>query len=87
MLGSVLLRIVLSATSGSTTIYGPLATPIAVLIWLYVMSLAVLVGAAFNAAADGIWPGLTGIDPKEEDREQTLLPTDPSMPGSGSDHD
>jgi membrane protein len=69
VLGSVLLRIVLSATSGSTTIYGPLAAPIAVLIWLYVMSLAVLVGAAFNAAADGIWPGLTGIDPKEEVRD------------------
>ena len=68
VLGSVLLRVVLNASSGSSTIYGPLATPIAVLIWVYVMALAVLVGAAFNAAADGIWPGLTGIDPAEEDR-------------------
>ena len=64
--GSVVLRLVLNATSGSTTIYGPLATPIAVLVWLYVMSLAVLVGAAFNAAADHVWPGLTGIDPAAE---------------------
>jgi membrane protein len=69
VLGSVLLRVVLSASSGSSTIYGPLATPIAVLIWLYVMSLAVLVGAAFNAAADVLWPGLTGIDPAEEDHD------------------
>jgi membrane protein len=75
VLGSVLLRAVLSASSGSSTIYGPLATPIAVLIWLYVMSLAVLVGAAFNAAADGVWPRLTGIDPHEEVRDTDTRPT------------
>ena len=69
VVGSVLLRVALNASSGSTTIYGPLATPIAVLLWLYVMSLAVLVGAAFNAAADTVWPGLSGIDPCEEDRD------------------
>ena len=78
VLGSVLLRVVLSASSGSSTIYGPLATPIAVLIWVYVLSLAVLVGAAFNAAADGIWPGLTGIDPDEEDRDADVRPTEPA---------
>jgi len=76
VLGSVLLRAVLSATSGSSTIYGPLATPIAVLIWLYVMSLAVLVGAAFNAAADGVWPRLSGIDHREEDHDVDRSPTD-----------
>jgi membrane protein len=75
VIGSVLLRVVLNASSGSSTIYGPLATPIAVLIWLYVMSLAVLVGAAFNAAADGIWPGLTGIDPSEEVHQPDTRPT------------
>lgn len=69
VLGSVLLRVVLNASSGSSTIYGPLATPIAVLLWLYVMSLAVLVGAAFNAAADDVWPRLTGIDPRQEVRD------------------
>ncbi|WP_344740733.1 YihY/virulence factor BrkB family protein [Microlunatus spumicola] len=69
VIGSVLLRYALSASTGSSTIYGPLAAPIAVLIWLYVMSLAVLVGAAFNAAADVLWPGLTGIDPAEEDHD------------------
>jgi membrane protein len=74
VLGSVLLRMVLSASSGSSTIYGPLATPIAVLIWLYVVSLAVLVGAAFNAAADEVWPRLTGIDAKEEVRDVDARP-------------
>jgi membrane protein len=75
VLGSVLLRVVLSASGGSSTIYGPLAAPIAVLIWVYVMALAVLVGAAFNAAADGIWPGLTGIDPDEEVHDTDTRPT------------
>ena len=33
--GSYLLRVVLGLTIGSASIYGPLAAPIAVLIWLY----------------------------------------------------
>jgi membrane protein len=55
--GSALLRAVLVDTArGSTSIYGPLATPIAVLLWLYVLSIAVLIGAAINATADQLWP-------------------------------
>ena len=55
--GSALLRWILVATaSGSTSIYGPLAAPIAVLLWLYLLSIAVLIGAALNAALDQIWP-------------------------------
>ena len=46
--GSVLLRFVLSKSIGSPTIYGPLAAPIAFLIWLYVISIAVLIGAALQ---------------------------------------
>lgn len=61
VVGSALLRLVLSASGSSTTVYGPLAAPIAVLIWLYVVSVAVLVGAAFNAAVDDVWPRLSGI--------------------------
>jgi membrane protein len=55
--GSALLRMVLVGTAkGSTSIYGPLAAPIAVLLWLYLLSIAVLIGAALNAAFDQIWP-------------------------------
>jgi membrane protein len=55
--GSALLRWVLVGTAkGSTSIYGPLAAPIAVLLWLYILSIAVLIGAALNAAFDAIWP-------------------------------
>lgn len=63
--GSVLLRLALSASTGSTSIYGPLAAPIAVLVWLYLISLAVLLGAAFNAAVDKVWPRLSGIDHRD----------------------
>jgi len=59
--GSALLREVLSAVNGSTSIYGPLAAPIAVLLWLYLISIAILIGAAFNAALDDVWPRLSGI--------------------------
>jgi membrane protein len=57
VLGSYVLRIILTTTAGkSTSIYGPLAAPIAVMLWLYLVSFAVLVGAAVNAAFDRIWP-------------------------------
>jgi membrane protein len=57
ILGSFLLRWVLTTTAGeSTSIYGPLAAPIAVLLWLYLLSIAVLIGAATNAAFDRVWP-------------------------------
>lgn len=55
-LGSFLVRWIISVSVGGTSIYGPLATPIVLLIWLYVISIAVLIGAAFNAAVEKEWP-------------------------------
>ncbi|MGO1975258.1 MAG: YihY/virulence factor BrkB family protein [Propionibacteriaceae bacterium] len=60
--GSALLRVALGATTGTTSIYGPLAAPIAVLLWLYLISIAVLIGAAFNAALDEVFPLFSGIE-------------------------
>ncbi|RLV49450.1 YihY/virulence factor BrkB family protein [Nocardioides mangrovicus] len=55
VLGSALLRWVLLGTAeDSTSIYGPLAAPIAVLLWLYLLSIAVLIGAALNASVEEI---------------------------------
>ena len=55
--GSFLLRWVLTETAAdSRSIYGPLASPIAVLLWLYLLSVAVLIGAAVNAAFDSVFP-------------------------------
>jgi membrane protein len=57
VLGSFLLRAFLTVTAAdSRSIYGPLAAPIAVLLWLYILSIAVLVGAALNAAFDTVFP-------------------------------
>jgi membrane protein len=57
LLGSFLLREFLTVTAAdSKSIYGPLAAPIAVLLWLYLLSLAVLVGAALNASVDTVFP-------------------------------
>ena len=68
--GSVLLRFVLSKSIGSTTIYGPLAAPIAFLLWLYVISIAVLIGAAFNSGLDDVFPRLSGIDHDDPDTDK-----------------
>ncbi len=57
LLGSFLLREFLTVTAAdSRSIYGPLAAPIAVLLWLYILSIAVLVGAALNASFDTVFP-------------------------------
>jgi membrane protein len=66
--GSALLRLVLGASTSTTSIYGPLAAPIAVLLWLYLISIAVLIGAALNAALDEVWPRLSGLHPAAEGR-------------------
>jgi membrane protein len=78
--GSFVLRWVISVSVGGTSIYGPLAAPIVVLLWLYVLALAVLIGAALNAAVDDVWPSPTttrarieGAD-GSEDNPLTPLP-------------
>ncbi|MEU5660871.1 YihY/virulence factor BrkB family protein [Streptomyces sp. NPDC047737] len=58
VLGSFLLRIYLTSTVEGPTIYGSLAAPIAVLLWIGISAFAVLVGAAVNAAIDHVWPSL-----------------------------
>ncbi|EFQ83836.1 YihY family protein [Aeromicrobium marinum DSM 15272] len=52
VLGAYFVRWALGFSSGGTSIYGPLAAPIAVLLLLYVLSISVLIGAAINAAID-----------------------------------
>ncbi|WP_053080052.1 YihY/virulence factor BrkB family protein, partial [Nostocoides japonicum] len=47
---------VAASLNGGMSIYGPLAAPIVVLIWLYFLAIAVLIGAALNAAIREIWP-------------------------------
>jgi membrane protein len=53
---SYVLRWVLENSVNTSSIYGPLSAPIAVLIWLYILSITVLIGAALNAAFDRVYP-------------------------------
>lgn len=53
---SLVMRVVLEASVGGTSIYGPLSTPIVVLIWLYVLAISVLIGASLNAAVEQVYP-------------------------------
>jgi membrane protein len=82
LLGSYLLRLIIAASVGGQSIYGPLAAPIVLLLWLYLLAIAVLIGAAFNAAIDQRWPsGRNGDRPPTQPpdgaahaREKQLTP-------------
>ena len=65
VLGSFLLRIYLTQTVEGPTIYGSLAAPVAVLLWIGVSAFAVLVGAAVNAALDRVWPSVATAAARE----------------------
>jgi len=60
----------LSVAGTSTSIYGPLAAPIIVLIWFYFLAITVLIGAALNSAVDRVWPDPTKAAAREEARAQ-----------------
>jgi membrane protein len=55
-LASFVVRGTIAASLGGTSIYGPLSAPIVLLIWLYSLAIAVLIGAALNAAVRQLWP-------------------------------
>lgn len=67
VIGSSALRWVILVISGSATIFGPLAAPIALLAWLYLIAFAVLVGGALNAAIAKVTPRFAGITPEQAD--------------------
>ena len=81
---SFLLRFVISASIGGTSIYGPLATPIVVLIWLYFLAIAVLIGAALNAAVDEMFPQPNRVAAR---REHPHAGTPPITPVPHADED
>jgi membrane protein len=56
---AAVLRAVLAAWFSPVSVYGSLAAPIALLLWLYITALAVLIGALLNAEVDRLWPGVS----------------------------
>lgn len=68
LIASFVVRGTIAASIGGTSIYGPLSAPIVLLIWLYALAIAVLIGAAFNAAIRTLWP----IEDERGMRERVL---------------
>jgi len=88
VVGSYVLRLVLTATAAeSSSIYGPLAAPIAVLLWLYIVAIAVLIGAAVNASFDAVFPQNATSRAREEifASLRAVLPTMTSEHKDGHD--
>ncbi|GLW70604.1 membrane protein [Kitasatospora phosalacinea] len=63
---SVGLRLYLVSSVEGHSVYGSLAAPVAVLLWIFVVALAVLIGAAMNAAIDRRWPTVETADARAE---------------------
>ncbi|MFI7589187.1 YihY/virulence factor BrkB family protein [Spongisporangium articulatum] len=61
VLASYVLRWTIAASVDGASIYGPLAAPIVVLIWLYFLAIAVLIGAALNAVIDEMFPSANRV--------------------------
>ena len=94
VLASWVLRVWLAGSIGGTSVYGPLTAAILVLIWLYFLAFAVLVGAGLNAASQQLWPtpGSDGAPAAEERAEGVEEggpsgPVGPSRPAGPQDAD
>jgi membrane protein len=91
VLGSSLLRVYLTSTVEGPTIYGSLAAPVAVLLWIGVSAFAVLVGAAVNAAIDRVWPAAATAAAREANERlrqaQVAEYVARTAAGAGSDPD
>ncbi|GAB2679212.1 YihY/virulence factor BrkB family protein [Thalassiella azotivora] len=86
VLASWVMRLVIAESVGGASIYGPLATPIIVLIWLYLIAIAVLIGAGLNAAVDRLWPdprrAAARLGPAAHGDEMPLTPVEPGVPAA-----
>ena len=87
---SVLIRLWAAQAAGGTVVFGPLTAPIILMMWLFAMSLAVLIGAALNAAIRRLWPPPEWRGPRvrasawwEERRAQQGADEDSASDGEG----
>lgn len=79
--GSFVLRWLIHFSVGGTSIYGPLAAPIVVLLWLYGLAIAVLIGAALNSAVDSIWRDETIDEARRRDEGREIPLAEPAARG------
>ncbi len=74
VLGSYGLRLYVHLVVGRALTYGALATPIAALLFFYILALAVLIGAELNATLERLWP--RGPRPRRIDKLRSRLTND-----------
>lgn len=53
---SILIRRWAETAAGGTSVFGPLTVPIILMVYLYFLAFAVLIGASLNAAIRRLWP-------------------------------
>ena len=56
VLASFVVRGLIANSLGGSSIYGPLSAPIVLLIWLYFLAIAILIGAGLNGAVRHLYP-------------------------------
>jgi membrane protein len=79
LLGAAALRSYVEAALRTDDIYGPLATPLVVLLWLYLTAFAVLLGAELNAEIERTWPHKPRDD---EDRDESDYEPEAALPSA-----
>lgn len=72
LLGTVGLRVYVGQAIGES--YGFIATPLIILLWLYVSAFAVLLGAEFNAEIEKMWPTHHRTDPASDTAAASAAP-------------
>ena len=72
--GSTGLRFYVSRTILSDEVFSGLVAPLVLLLWLYVMSLAVLIGAEFNAEIERMWPTVREDQPTSREMRRIRTP-------------
>lgn len=81
--GSYAVRSYFVLVSNRANIYGLLAAPIAALVFLFLIALAILLGAEFNATLEQIWPSHTGRRARRRATKANHERRDPAEPGEG----
>ncbi len=72
--GSAGLRIYVEQTILSDQVFSGLVAPLVLLLWLYVMSFAVLLGAEFNAEIERMWPTVHEDQPTSRELARARTP-------------
>ena len=78
------LRVYIAVLTSTGYTYGALATPIAFLLFAFLLGLSVVLGAHLNNAVEQSWPSRPGPAPRRMDRLRAMT-THPELPVTGPD--